>query len=85
LDNTEPLFRARDLLVDQASTVGGGRHLKLRLRDATGVAEAIGFHMGERLHEVGRAGRCDVAFAPTRNEWMGQARIQLKLKGVRVP
>jgi single-stranded-DNA-specific exonuclease len=85
LDNAEPLYRSRNLLVDQAATVGGGRHLKLRLRDATGSVDAIGFHMGERLREVGPAGRCEVAFAPTRNEWMGQTRIQLKLKGVRVP
>jgi single-stranded-DNA-specific exonuclease len=83
LDNPEPVFRARDLAIDQVSAVGSGRHLKLRLRDATGTAEAIGFNMGDRMKQIGSSGRCDVAFVPARNEWMGQTRIQLKLKGVR--
>jgi single-stranded-DNA-specific exonuclease len=85
LDNEEPVFRAQGLRVEQASTVGAGRHLKLRVRDATGTAEAIGFGMGDRMAEIGRAGVCDLAFVPSRNEWMGQTRIQLKLKGARVP
>jgi single-stranded-DNA-specific exonuclease len=84
LGNPEPVFRARDLIVDQSSTVGAGRHLKLRVKDATGTADAIGFNMGDRLADISRAGRCDLAFLPTRNEWMGRTRIQLKLKGVRV-
>ena len=85
LGNAEPVFRAQDVTVDQATAVGNGRHLKLRVRDHSGRADAIGFGMGDRLAEVTRAGRCDLAFLPMRNEWMGQARIQLKLKGVRTP
>jgi single-stranded-DNA-specific exonuclease len=85
LDNPEPLFRAENVIVDSASAVGGGKHLRLRLRDATGTAEAIGFGLGDQAQAVLRAGRCDVAFVPTRNEWMGETRIQLKVKGVRLP
>lgn len=85
LDNSEPLFRSPDALVESASAVAGGKHLRLRLRDSTGTAEAIGFGMGARVAEVARAGRCAIAFVPHRNEWMGETRVQLKLKGVRVP
>lgn len=85
LDNPEPLFQAADLAVDAVTTVGQGRHLRLQVRDATGTAEAIGFGLGERAEEVARARRCALAFAPTRNEWMGETRVQLKVKGVRCP
>ncbi|OGF15345.1 MAG: single-stranded-DNA-specific exonuclease RecJ [Candidatus Eisenbacteria bacterium RBG_16_71_46] len=85
LDNPEPLFRACDLAVTSATAVGGGRHLRLAVRDATGSAEAIGFGLGELAGAVARAGRCDLAFTPSRNEWMGTTRVQLKVKGVRLP
>jgi single-stranded-DNA-specific exonuclease len=85
LDNPEPLFRARDVAVESAISVGGGKHMKLVLRDATGRAEAIGFGFGDQTQAVARAGRCDLAFVPGRNEWMGETRIQLKIKGVKLP
>jgi len=67
------------------SAVGGGKHLRLTVRDRTGNAEAIAFGLGDRAQSVATAGRCDVAFVPSRNEWMGETRVQLKVKGVRVP
>jgi single-stranded-DNA-specific exonuclease len=83
LDNPEPVLCARDLTVTQVGAVGGGKHLRLTVRDATGSAEAIGFGLGDRAAELAREARCDLAFVPTRNDWMGQTRVQLKLKGVR--
>jgi single-stranded-DNA-specific exonuclease len=83
LDNPEPLFRAPDVTVESASAVGGGRHLRLRVRDATGSREAIGFGLGERARELAGAKRCELAFVPTRNQWMGETRVQLKIRGVR--
>jgi single-stranded-DNA-specific exonuclease len=84
LDNPEPLFRARDVVVESATSVGGGKHMKLVVRDGTGRVEAIGFGLGDRTQAVARAGRCDLAFVPSRNEWMGETRIQLKIKGVKL-
>lgn len=85
LDNPEPLFQASDLTVESATTVGQGRHLRLQVRDGTGSAEAIGFGLGARADEIRQARNCTLAFVPTRNEWRGEARVQLKVKGVRVP
>ena len=85
LDNPEPLFQAAGLTVDSASTVGEGRHLRLQVRDDTGSAEVIGFGLGARADEIRGARRCTLAFVPTRNEWRGEVRVQLKVKGVRVP
>jgi single-stranded-DNA-specific exonuclease len=83
LENPEPVFCARGVTVGPVTAVGGGKHLRLTVRDSTGTAEAIGFGMGERAAVIGRARVCDLAFTPTRNEWMGQTRVQLKLKGIR--
>ena len=86
LDNPEPLFQAADLAVESVTTVGHGRHLRLQVRGGgAGSVEAIGFGLGARADEVGRARRCTLAFVPTRNEWMGETRLQLKVKGMRVP
>jgi single-stranded-DNA-specific exonuclease len=85
LDNPEPVFRMRDARLEQVQEVAGGKHLRLRARDDSGEVEAIGFGMGERARALAREGRADLAFVPTRNEWSGEARVQLKLKGTRIP
>jgi single-stranded-DNA-specific exonuclease len=84
LGNGEPTFRALEVAVDSVSRVGGGRHLKFRARDESGGAEAIAFHSGERADELAKAGRCAIAFVPQRNEWMGESRVQLKIKAMRM-
>ncbi len=85
LDNPEPVFRVPRAEVVSTHVVGRGKHLKLSVRDATGSAEAIGFGLAGQAEAVRRAGACALAFVPTRNEWNGAPRIQLKLKGVRLP
>ncbi len=84
LGNPEPLFTCTDAAVQSASAVGNGRHLRLTLRDGTGSAEAIGFGFGGQAGAVLGAGRCRLAFVPCRNEWMGETRVQLRVKGVRL-
>ena len=85
LDNPEPVFRMKDARLEQVQEVASGKHLRLRARDDSGEVEAIGFGMGDRARALARAGRADLAFVPTRNEWSGEARVQLKLKGTRIP
>jgi hypothetical protein len=77
------VYRSAEAVVDSASAVGGGKHLRLAVRDASGRAEAIGFGMGGLLPTLRSGTRCALAFVPTRNEWNGTTRIQLKLKGVK--
>lgn len=83
LGNPEPVFMASGVTVDSSTTVGGGKHLKLAVRDPSGRADAIGFGMGSLAAGLARASRIDIAFVPSRNEWMGETRVQLRLKGVR--
>jgi single-stranded-DNA-specific exonuclease len=83
-ENPEPVFRAEEVAVDAISMVGGGRHLKFRARDASGGADAIAFGQGARAEALARAGACGLVFVPQRNVWMGQTRVQLKVKGLRL-
>jgi len=85
LGNLEPMFVSRGLKASAITKVGGGKHLRMTLADATGAVEAIGFGFGERAEEIAQAGRIDAAFVPSRNDWMGASRVQLKLKAVRFP
>jgi len=85
LDNPEPVYRVPRAEVLAATVVGGGKHLRLSVRDGTGKAEAIGFGLGGQAEAVQRARACALAFVPTRNEWNGTSRIQLKVKGIRLP
>jgi single-stranded-DNA-specific exonuclease len=85
LENPEPTFRVEDARIDSWSRVGNGKHLRLWLRDDSGVAEGIGFGLGERTLDVAPGGPSSVAYVPQRNEWMGETRIQLKVKALRRP
>jgi single-stranded-DNA-specific exonuclease len=85
LDNPEPVYLLAQAEVESTSVVGGGKHLRISVRDPSGHAEAIGFGMGGEAAAVRRAGRCALLFVPARNEWNGTSRIQLKLKGLRLP
>jgi single-stranded-DNA-specific exonuclease len=84
LGNPEPTFVARGVRIDAAAAVGGGRHLRLALHDGTAGATAIGFGLGARARTMSRGSRCDLAFVPTPNEYMGETQVQLKVKDVRV-
>jgi single-stranded-DNA-specific exonuclease len=84
LANPEPTFVARGVRVDGAAAVGGGRHLRLAVHDGTAAADAIGFGLGQRFGALERGSCCDLAFVPSRHEWMGETQVQLKVKDVRV-
>jgi single-stranded-DNA-specific exonuclease len=85
LGNPEPVFRVARAEVGAVSVVGGGKHLRLTVRDGSGSAEAIGFGLGGQADAVRRSGLCALAFVPTLNEWNGVSRVQLKLKGIQLP
>ncbi len=85
LDNPEPVYRMTQARVDQVQEVGGGKHVRLRAGDDSGTVEAIGFGMGEQARALAAAGRADLAFVPTRNDYLDETRVQLKLKGIRFP
>jgi single-stranded-DNA-specific exonuclease len=82
LDNAEPLFQVSDVLPREVREVGDGKHLRLRL-GGTPERVGIGFGLGPQVDEMRAAGRVDLAFVPTRNEWRGATEVQFKLKSWR--
>ena len=88
--NSEPVFRARGVEVLSSRVVGGepssGKrgHLKLSLISAReGKSfEAIWFGRGEV--DIPRGSSADVLYVPEVNVWSGVARIQLRLRDLRI-
>jgi single-stranded-DNA-specific exonuclease len=80
--NPRPLFLARKLEVaGEPRRVGNdGRHLKLWLRQGGVALDAIGFGMGQLPIVKGQ--HLDVTFELERNEYRGQTRPQMNLRGV---
>ncbi|MBF0171778.1 MAG: single-stranded-DNA-specific exonuclease RecJ, partial [Nitrospinae bacterium] len=77
--NRAPRFVADGASVSRVSPVGReGRHVRLTL--AGGGAEAIGFHMADR---VAGPGRYDLLFEPGVNRFNGTVRPQLRLVDLR--
>ena len=63
--------------------VGGGKHLKLQLRDESGIElVGIAFGMGEKWDRI-QGRRLDVAFTLDLNVWNGREHLQLMIKDVR--
>jgi single-stranded-DNA-specific exonuclease len=85
LDNSEPLFQLRDAEVCKVTRVGKDKHVRFNVRDGACEVEAIGFGMGDQAAALSRAGRADLVFVPTRNEWKNEMRVQLKLKAMKLP
>ena len=82
--NPRPVFCFSDVLLENAETVGNGRHLRVRLRAGRSHLEGIFF--GHSAQELGvRTGdRVDAAFTPQINEFRGHVSVQLLLNALRV-
>jgi single-stranded-DNA-specific exonuclease len=85
LDNPEPVFQLLGARVERVTRVGRDKHVRFVVREGDHELEAIGFGMGEQAPAIARAGRADLVFSPTRNEWKNEMRVQLKLRAVRLP
>jgi single-stranded-DNA-specific exonuclease len=83
LDNPEPVFRTEPARVEALTRVGDGSHLRLEIRDASGLARAIAFGGGERYEDFMGGKSCAVVYVPQRDEWNGESRVQIKVKGLR--
>ena len=81
--NPRPILCMSDVELDQAADVGGGKHLKLRVRCGGRLIDGIFF--GHTVHELGLAGArtVDVAFTPQINEFRGRVSVQMMVCAVR--
>jgi single-stranded-DNA-specific exonuclease len=82
--NEPPVFLVRDLQVRTPRPTRDGKHLMFQLEAHDGRKHsAIFFRAGERLDELIRAGRVDIACDLARNEWKGQTTLQLQIHDFR--
>src|SRR5262245_3412667 len=74
LENPEPVFRAAPAKIEALTRVGDGSHLRLEVRDDSGLAQAIAFGGGERYNDFMGGKPCALVYVPQRDEWTGEAR-----------
>lgn len=80
----KPVFCISEAVIDRMNTVGEGKHLRLRLRAATGeLLQAIFFSNGSLIQKFSLGDRVDVAFHLQINEYHGLRSVQLNLLDIR--
>ena len=81
-----PVFCTEDLIIEHLTEVGGGKHLRLRLRSVSkpGVClSGIFFSNDAAQAGVAAGDRVDVAYVPQVNEYRGVRSAQLSLADIR--
>ncbi len=81
--NPKPVFLLRGAAVLSCCDVGGGRHLKMKLRRDGVVLDAIFFSANTAACGVSAGDRLDVIFTPQINEFRGNRTVQLQLCDLR--
>lgn len=81
--NHNPHFGYIALRIADKKTLSGGKHLKLKLSDASFNAEAIGFGLGALAEQYNVGDAVDVVFTPDINVWNGTERLQFNIRDIK--
>ena len=81
--NPRPTMCVCGVPLQSAGDVGGGKHLRIRVRLGSEVFEGIFFSHTERELDVHAGERVDVAFTPQINEFRGHVSVQLLVSALR--
>ena len=81
--NPRPVFLLRSVCVLSCADVGGGRHLKMKVRRDGVVLDAIFFAANTAACGVARGDRLDLAFHLQVNEYRNCRGVQLQLRDLR--
>ena len=81
--NPKPVFLLRGVCVLSCCDVGGGRHLKMKLRRDGVVLDAIFFSANAAACGVSAGDRLDAVFTPQINEFRGSRTVQLQICDLR--
>lgn len=77
--NSKPIFVLPGATILSMFHVGGGRHVKMRLRQQNSVFDAIFFSASMENLPLGPGDRADIAFTPQINEFRGARSVQLQV------
>ena len=79
----KPTLVMENLTVERISQVGGGRHMRLRLRNGRYGFNAIYFSASAESSSIAEGDLVDVAFVPQVNEFRGERSVQMNVTDIR--
>ena len=79
----KPVLMMKNLIIERLSMVGGGRHMRLRLRSGRTAINAIYFSASPETVSVQSGDVVDVAFTPQINEFRGERNVQMNVLDIR--
>ena len=79
----KPILVMEKMTIERCGQVGGGRHLRLRLRNGQTAINAIYFSATEESASVRQGDVVDVAFIPQINEFRGESSVQMNVQDIR--
>ena len=79
----KPVLVTESMVLERVTPVGGGRHMRLRLRSGRHVLMGIWFSAGGELTSLEQGETVDVAYIPQINEYRGERSVQLNVQDIR--
>ena len=79
----KPVLVVENLQIERISMVGGGKHMRLRLRSGHYSIPAIYFSANAQSASVEQGDLVDVAFIPQVNEFRGERSVQMNVVDIR--
>ena len=79
----KPVLMMENMQVERLSTVGNGKHLRLRLRQGYQSIHAIYFSATAQSASIEPGDLVDVAFVPQINEFRGERSVQMNILDIR--
>ena len=79
----KPVLMMKNLTIERIHMVGGGRHMRLKLRNGHYSLGAIYFSVSSEAACVRQGDLVDVAFTPQINEFRGERSVQLNVLDIR--
>ena len=73
----------KNLIIDRIQMVGGGKHMRLRLRSNRCTVNAIYFSASPESAAIRQGDVVDVAFNPQINEFRGERSVQMNILDIR--
>ena len=79
----KPLLMMKNLTIERITMVGGGRHMRLRLRSGRFGLNAIYFSANPAAVSIQVGDLVDIAFTPQINEFRGERSVQMNVQDIR--
>ena len=79
----KPVLMMKGLTIERITMVGGGRHMRLRLRSGRYGLNAIYFSANPEAVSIQPGDLVDVAFTPQINEFRGERSVQMNVLDIR--